>query len=129
MRKPYVFGVAVAAAAMAGCASGPRGSAPVLRHPAEAATITVVRTPSWIGAPASMYFLVEDRPIYALRMGQSFSFRLDPGEYPIGYNLGFNECRGRLLVEPDYQYRITLTPVCLIDVQELPRTGTYDPLG
>jgi hypothetical protein len=125
MRKLYLS-VIIAAISAAGCASGPIGQAPLLHSPETAATVTVYRRPSVLGATLSMFFIVDGQEIYALRMGQSFRFRLDPGIYPVGYNLGFNRCHGQFSVKPNRQYRVTLTPVCLIDIVEDYGTGAVE---
>jgi hypothetical protein len=87
-----------------------------------AASVTVQRSKSLLGAPASMLFRIDGRRVYALRLGQQFSFLLDPGEYQFGYDLGFNSCDQRVLFDPGQSYVVRLTPVCQIEVL---RPGQY----
>jgi hypothetical protein len=104
-----------------GCAGGPMGPTPPLSSAKPAASVTVQRAQSLWGAPASMLFSIDGRRIYALRLGQQFSFLIDPGEYRFGYDLGFNACRQRVILAPGGRYVVRLTPVCRI---ELLQAGT-----
>jgi len=101
---------------LTGCASGPIGVIPPTVSSEPAASVTVERSQSLLGAPASMLFRIDDRRVYALRFGQQFSFSIDPGEYSFGYDLGFNECSQRVLLDPGQRYLVSLTPVCQIEV-------------
>jgi hypothetical protein len=102
---------------LAGCAGGRLGPMPVLKSPGAASEVTVVRSNSLLGAPATMLVTVDGQRVWGLRLGQSFSLRLDPGLHNLGYDLGFNRCRERIEVESGQRYWIRLTPVCRIDVR------------
>jgi hypothetical protein len=102
-----------------GCALGPRTPLPCQQHPGEAASVTVYRQWSVVGAPATMFFVINRNRVYGLAMGQSYSFRLDPGLYSMGYDLGFNECRQRIWLEPNQSYRIEMLPGCNLNVENL----------
>lgn len=102
-----------------GCAGGPMGPMPPLSSSEPAASITVQRSKSLWGAPASMLFSIDDRRIYALRLGQEFSFLIAPGEHIFGYDLGFNQCRQRVILDPGQRYVVRLTPVCQIELLRL----------
>ena len=101
---------------LAGCAGGRMGPTPPLTSSEPAASVTVQRSRSLLGAPASMLFSIDDRHVYALRLGQQFSFVIDPGEYRFGYELGFNECSQRVILDPGVSYVLRLTPVCRMDL-------------
>jgi hypothetical protein len=104
------------ATGLAGCASGRMGPLPPLTSSEPAASVIVQRSKSLWGAPASMLFSIDDRRVYALRWGQQFSFLIDPGEYRFGYDLGFNNCQQRVILDPGVHYVLRLTPVCQIDL-------------
>ncbi len=106
-------------AALAGCASGPLATVPPLTESEPAASLTVQRSKSLWGAPASMLFSIDERRVYALRWGRQFSFLIDPGEYRFGYDLGFNSCRQRVLVDPGERYLLRLNPVCQIELMRV----------
>jgi hypothetical protein len=101
---------------LAGCAGGPMGPTPPLTSTEPAVSVTVQRSRSLWGAPATMLFSIDNRRVYGLRYGQQFSFLIDPGEYRFGYELGFNSCRQRAILDPGERYVVRLTPVCQIDV-------------
>lgn len=107
------------AASLAGCGYGPIADPPCVRTPGTAATVTVKRLTTLVGAPATMFLVVEDERIYGLRLGESVTFQMDAGEHRIGYDLGFVRCRDRLFLEPGHQYRIELLPVCDIEPEDL----------
>ena len=100
---------------VAGCASGPINPIPPIRTPGSTATVTVERNQSLVGAPATMFFVVNNERVYALQIGQRWSFRIDAGEHRFGYDLGFNSCRQRVMLEPGRRYFIKLTPICDIE--------------
>jgi hypothetical protein len=120
---------ALAAAMLAGCASGRMAPLPPLTSSEPAASITVQRSKSLWGAPASMLFIIDERRVYALRWGQQFTFLIDPGEYRFGYDLGFNSCRQRVILRPGERYVLRLTPVCQIDLMRFDdlRPGAEPP--
>ncbi len=117
--RPTPAASIILALLLAGCASGPMDTIPPQVSSEPAASVTVQRSESLIGAPASMLFRIDDRRVYALRFGQQFSFSIDPGEYSFGYDLGFNECSQRVLLDPAQRYLVQLTPVCRIEVTRL----------
>jgi len=110
---------ALAVIALSGCALGPRTPLPCLSEPAEAASVTVYRKWSVVGAPATMFFVIDRNRVYGLAMNQSYTARLDPGRYSLGYDLGFNECREPVVLKPNHAYRIEMAPACHIDVEDL----------
>ena len=110
---------ALAAAITAGCASGPINAPPRVKYPSEAATVTIQRTSSIVGFPATMFFVINDERIYGLLNGQSWSFQIDPGENRFGYDVGFNSCRQRVILRPNKRYLLELPPVCDIEPREL----------
>lgn len=81
--------------------------------------ITVYRDPSIVGSPATMIFNIDDVETYGLKQGQSYSFRLDPGEYVLSFFLGLNECRQVVWFEKGKDYRVELSPSCNIAPTEL----------
>jgi hypothetical protein len=103
-------------ALLAGCAGGPLGPTPPLTSGEPAASVTVQRSRSMLGAPASMLFSINGRRVHALRLGQQFSFMIDPGEHRFGYDLGFNSCSQRYLLDPGVSYVLRLTPVCQFEL-------------
>lgn len=103
-------------ALLAGCAGGHMGPTPPLTSGEPAASVTVQRSRSLLGAPASMLFSIDGRRVYALRWGQQFSFVLDPGEHRFGYDLGFNSCSQRYLLDAGVSYVLRLTPVCQFEL-------------
>jgi len=108
--------LAIVVLLLAGCAGGRMGPVPPLTSSEPAASVTVQRSRSALGAPASMLFSIDDRKVYALRWGQQFSFMIDPGEYRFGYDLGFNQCRQRVILGPGERYIVRMTPVCQIEL-------------
>lgn len=106
----------VLAALLSGCATGPMGPMPPLTSSQPAASVTVQRAESFWGAPASMLFSIDHRHVYALRYGEQFSFLIDPGEYRFGYDLGFNSCRQRVILDAGQSYVVRMTPVCQIEL-------------
>ena len=111
--------VALAAAVTAGCASGPINAPPPIKHPSEVATVSIERKWSIVGAPATMFFIINDQRIYGLLNGQRWSFQIDPDEYQFGYDLGFNSCRQRVILRPRTGYLLELTPICDIEPRAL----------
>ena len=81
--------------------------------------ITVYRDESIVGSPVTMVFYIDDVKTYGLKSGQSYSFRLDPGEYVFGFFLGLNECRQVLWFKQGKDYRIKLSPTCNFGQEEL----------
>ncbi|MGD8274999.1 MAG: hypothetical protein PVJ30_03510 [Thiohalocapsa sp.] len=113
---PIIALLAVLNPFLAGCAGGRMGPVPPLTASEPAASVTVQRSRSVLGAPASMLFSIDDRRVYALRLGQQFSFNIDPGVYTFGYSLGFNDCKQLVTLEPGESYVVRLTPVCRIEI-------------
>ena len=118
--KTSVFATTVFAAAVAaGCASGLIEAPPRITEPGSAVYVTLERESNIVGFPATMFFIINDRRIYRLVNGSSWSFQIDPGEYRFGYDLGFNSCRQRVILKPNQRYLIELTPVCEIEPRAL----------
>jgi len=118
MRTGNILAV-LAVIVVAGCSTGLRKPPPCISQPAEAVSVTVQRDRSVVGAPATMFFVLGGERIYGLLLGQRYSFRIDPGEYTIGYDLGFNACRQRVFLDPHQSYLIDMAPGCNIDVLNL----------
>jgi hypothetical protein len=118
MRTRYLA-AALVVVFVAGCSTGPRKPPPCVRQPEAAASLTVRRVSSVVGAPATMFLVINRERIYGLWHGDSYSLRLDPGVYAIGYDLGFNECRKRVTLQPRRSYLISMAPGCRIEVQDL----------
>jgi hypothetical protein len=116
--RVFVIILPLLGALLSGCAGGRLGPTPPLTSPEPAARVTVQRSRSLIGAPASMLFKIDGRQVHALRFGQQFSFLIDPGEYRFGYDLGFNQCSRRVILDPGASYVLRLTPVCQMDLLE-----------
>jgi hypothetical protein len=114
MRK-QTAAVLLAAMIMSGCASGPINPTPAIKRPDSAVTVTIERNRSLVGAPATMFFVINNQRVYALQIGQRWSFRIDAGEHRFGYDLGFNSCRQRVMLEPGKRYFVKLTPICEIE--------------
>ncbi len=81
--------------------------------------ITVYRDPSVVGSPITMIFYIDDVNIYGLKQKQSYSFKLDPGEYVFGFFLGLNECRQTVWFKQGKDYRVKLSPTCDIAPEAL----------
>ena len=81
--------------------------------------ITVYRDSDIVGSPVTMVFNIDGVETYGLKQGQSYSFRLDPGEYVFGFFLGLNECRQVLWFKQGKDYRIKLSPTCNFGQEEL----------
>ena len=85
---------------------------------AQPSKITIYRDPSIVGSPATMIFNIDDVETYGLKQGQSYSFRLDPGEYVFSFFLGLNECRQVVWFKKGKDYRVKLSPSCDIASEE-----------
>lgn len=107
------------AAVLTACATPQLDPLPPLSKPSAAATVTVKRPTDIVGAPATMFVVIENRRVYGLKNGGSWSFKIDPGMYRFGYDQGFNVCRKRVEVEPNRRYLIKLSPVCSFEPQVL----------
>lgn len=112
----------LALVAVAGCVTGPINPPPCVSDPRSAATVTVQRGQSIVGAPATMFLVLRDERLYALLLGQSYSFQIDPGTYRIGYDLGFNKCRQGVTFKPAHRYLIEMWPACNVDVKDIDET-------
>lgn len=81
---------------------------------ADASYVTVERKASVMGFPLPMTFLIDSVETVGLWNGQSYSFRLAPGEYIFGYFLGVNQCRRHVEIEPNRRYVFELAPNCVL---------------
>jgi hypothetical protein len=97
---------------LTGCAGGFIGPTPVVTDPLRASNVTFYRSMGLVGVVGPIEVRLEGQPLMRLWAGQSFSFRLDPGEYIIDYSIGFNDCRGAILIYPGYSYSFRLVPNC-----------------
>jgi hypothetical protein len=104
----------IGAALLSGCAGGFIGPTPVVRDPLQASNVTFYRTQGLVGIVGPIYVRLDREPLLRLWTGQSFSLRLDPGEYIVDYSIGFNDCRRAILIYPGYSYRFRLVPNCSI---------------
>lgn len=97
---------------LAGCAGGLIGPLPPLNRPTEAATVSVFRELALAGIIGPITLSIDSCPTFRVWSNQEYSFQLDPGQYLIDYNIGFNECRRVAYIEPRRSYRFRLTPNC-----------------
>jgi hypothetical protein len=67
-----------------GCASGPIGSLPPMDVGVPTGEIIVIRNKNFLGSGNSYKIVVDDEPIFAIRVGQYTSFRLTEGVHDIG---------------------------------------------
>jgi hypothetical protein len=118
MRKLLVS-ASIAACVATGCSSGPIEPLPPLRAGAIPASVVVQREKSVVGLPATMFFSIDGKRIYAAQIGQAFTFEIDPGEYIFGYELGFNKCSQRVIIRQGRRYFLLLRPVCDIELKDL----------
>ncbi len=104
-----------AAGVLGGCASGGFiGPQPLVTDPLRASNVTFYRTKGLVGIVGPIYVRLDGEPLMRLWAGQSYSFRLDPGEYILDYSIGINECRRSLLIYPGQSYRFRLVPNCTV---------------
>lgn len=100
---------------MAGCSttSGPIGAppAPTSRNPV---TVTLHRVASAEGAVTPMVFVINGAEIYGLRDGETYRFKLDPGQYVFGWRFGFNTCNQDVWIRPGKDVDLTLSNECNI---------------
>ena len=66
---------ALAAAITAGCATGPINAPPRVKQPSEAASVTIERQWSIVGAPATMFFVIKISASMAYSMVSAGRFR------------------------------------------------------
>jgi hypothetical protein len=97
-----------------------------MTSPQVPASVIVQRDRSVVGLPVRMFFTIDGERIYAVWIGQAFTFNIDPGEYIFGYEQGFNTCRRRVVLEEGRNYFVKLTPVCDFEAEE--RTYTSPPI-
>ncbi|MBK1718394.1 hypothetical protein [Thiocystis violacea] len=116
---PALITSVVAAVVISGCAlsGGPVGAPPPLRQPSEAGTLVISRDGSLIGLFGTMRVKLNDRDIYRLGLNQSYSTRLDPGEYFLRYSIGLNDCGGAFGIRPRQTLRLRLSPTCIMSRQ------------
>ncbi len=71
--------------ALSGCSAGPMGILPPLKNnPAEAATITLIRSDSIIGSTNNYRITLDGENIFSIRYGQYTNFKINDGNYSIG---------------------------------------------
>ena len=100
----------------AGCASSGHqtGPAPPVHVPSESGNLTLFRDGSLVGLFATMRVRLDQRDLYRLGRNQSFSLRLDPGDYLLEYSIGFNQCSRVIHLKPRQTYRLRLLPNCML---------------
>lgn len=108
------IGILAAIVLAAGCAAkgGYVESPPPLLNPSEAATIDIYRDRAAPGWFANVRVRLDGREIYRVGFNEAYSFQVDPGQYLLVYQIGFNECRQIVWAEPRQTYRIRLSPTC-----------------
>jgi outer membrane protein OmpA-like peptidoglycan-associated protein len=111
------LGIVAACLVIGGCGfkSGYINDPPPPTATAAPVDVTVYRDRSVIGSPVPMTFLIDGREIYGLWIGQSHTFRLEPGDYAFGYYLALNTCRHLVTIAPGAHNRIKLAPNCVIE--------------
>ena len=117
--QKLLVSASIAACVATGCSSGPIEPLPPLRAGAIPGSVVVEREKSIVGLPATMFFSIDGKRIYAAQIGQAFTFEIDPGEYNFGYDLGFNKCRQRVIIRQGRRYFLLLRPVCDIELKDL----------
>lgn len=90
---------------------------PAVTDPLSPARVTVYRPVSLVGIPVPMTFMIDGVETYGLWIGQSYSFRLDAGDYIFGFYLGVNECRQFIRLIPKRSHSIRLGPECHIKME------------
>ncbi len=100
---------------IAGCAStyGPISAppTPTSGHPV---TVTLHRVQSIEGAALPLVFTIDGAEVYGLRNGETHAFKLDPGQYVFGWNLGLNTCNQTVWLRPGRAVDLTLSNDCNI---------------
>ncbi|NEX21687.1 hypothetical protein G3480_15435 [Thiorhodococcus mannitoliphagus] len=116
MTRHHSASILLASLFLAGCAysGGPIGSLPPPKNPSQAGTLIISRNHSPVGIFGTMYVTLNGKPLYRLGMGQSYSVKLDSGEYLMGYSIGLNDCSGVVSIRPGQTRRIRLAPNCLM---------------
>lgn len=113
---PALFAAALFAAVLAaGCGAGLIEAPPRVTQPRSVVVVTLQRRYTVVGFPATMFFSINGQRIYGLRNGEVWCFRIDPGEYRFGYELGFSSCQQRVILDPGKRYYIELSPICEIN--------------
>ena len=116
MRLPYP-GLAAALTAgtlwIAGCSttSGLINPPPTpkTQHPI---TLTLHRVDSIEGAVAPMVIVIDGQEIYGLRNGETYRIQLDPGQYVLGWRLGFNTCDQDVFLRKGRDVTLNLSNEC-----------------
>lgn len=116
MMKPRSALILLLTTALTGCAflGGRTGYPPPLRHPSEAGTLLIYRGGSWVGIFGTMHVAINGKPLYDLGINQSYSLRIDPGEYILTYSIGLNDCSGVVIIEPKQTHRVRLAADCMM---------------
>jgi hypothetical protein len=84
---------------------------PTSRNPA---TVTLHRVKSIEGAAATLVFMIDKTEIYGLGNGETYRFKLDPGQYVFGWRFGFNTCDQAVWIRPGRDVDLTLSNDCNI---------------
>jgi predicted small lipoprotein YifL len=110
------LGLIVVVLVLAGCGwkIGPINYPPEPIGSARPSQVTVKRVTSIMGLVAPMVFTINGVETYGLWTDESYTFRLEPGDYIFGYYLAFNECRQYIRIEPVPSQLIYLGPPCQI---------------
>ena len=107
------LGSLVSATLLGACSttSGPISAppTPTSGHPV---TISLHRVESLEGAPVPMVFTIDGAEVYGLRNGETYQFKLDPGQYVFGWDFGFNTCAQDVWIRPGRDIDLTLSNDC-----------------
>ncbi len=115
-QRTLILTLLLSSIALGGCAlsGGQVGTQPIPARPAEAGTLIIYRDGSLVGLFGTLHVKLNERPLYRLGMNQSYSVRLDPGSYLLGYTIGLNDCGSVINIKSRQTLRIRLAPDCMM---------------